>query len=80
MDKLSILAHAMNPIQAQLLDEERLEHYSYILKKKPKTPYGFAQEVFDKLESEFIRDYFKGDQDSFNEWVKNNSQYLKGGE
>ena len=77
--------YIMNPIQAQLLDEERLEHYiKDILPLELKAqnvrhiPNALEVETFDRAEAHFIKDYFGGSQSDYNEWKKENRRFIYG--
>ena len=80
MDYQRILEHAMNPIQASLKERDR-EYLSVILPAKKRArvyqdvPNNLAQEGFDYVESEFIKKYFKGQQEEYNKYVKEMNNY-----
>ena len=64
------LLRAMNPMEYEMRDEERLEHYRVL--KELKTD----KATHDKAERGFIKDYFFGDTESYNEWRKENEKYF----
>jgi len=73
----------MNPYQAQMEDEVRLEHYIkdiLPLEKKARLsshiPYSLDVETFNRAEAYFIQQYFDGWQDDYNEWKKENRRYF----
>lgn len=74
------LLRAMNPMEYEMRDEERLEHYRVLRELKQKVdkdiPNSLDVETFDRAECGFINDYFFGDTESYNEWRKENERYF----
>lgn len=77
----------MNPQQARIEDEARLEHYiNDVLPAEKRArlsqhiPYSMDVESFDRAEAMFIKDFFNGSIMDYNMWKKDNQDYLKGGD
>ena len=76
------LLRAMNPMEYEMRDEERLEHYKVLRELKQKAdkashiPNALEVETFNRAECGFINDYFFGDTKSYNEWREENEKYF----
>lgn len=81
------LHQIMNPSQAIIEDEARLEHYIHDVLPAEKRahasrhiPYSMDVETFDRVESDFIKEFFAGSLTDYNIWKKDNRQYIEGGD
>lgn len=76
------LLRVCNPMEYEMRDEERLEHYKVLRELKEKAelsrhiPDSLDVETFNRAECGFIKDYFFGDTESYNEWRKENEKYF----